>query len=85
MDERSKLRKEIQTAETAIDRLVHFITSTDPTSASYELIRTKLDAAAQQKKEAELALASLDDAPKKHLDFPPPTKPCPSAETSKAA
>jgi hypothetical protein len=63
VDERTRLRREIQTSETAIDRLVHFITSTDPTSASHGVIRTKLDAAAQQKKEAELALAALEETP----------------------
>jgi site-specific DNA recombinase len=70
VDERSKLTREIQNAETAIDRLVHFITSTEPASASYGLIRTKLDTAAQQKKEAELALASLEDAPEEAPRLP---------------
>jgi site-specific DNA recombinase len=62
-DERAALTSVIKSAETAIDRLVAFITATEPSSISYATIQSKLDAAAQQKKDAELALAALHGGP----------------------
>lgn len=62
-DARTVLMGVIKSADTAIDRLMAFITATDPSSISYATIQSKLDAAAQQKKDAEVALATLSDGP----------------------
>lgn len=57
--ERERLLQAVARHDVEIQRLVNFIATSDMATASYDAIRTSLDAATAHKKEAEAGLANL--------------------------